>query len=349
MRNCLKDPIGIRQNRVYKLNKFIEIKSGRKSMKSNVLKLNRTGLKFLFSLLITFLLFFGTTVSSANAKVIDWEVKPEIPKSGDTLVISGLASPEEDVEISISFEKTVPVYMKEYTYEFENIEFLNFNNLFTLRAEGVENLEVKMKMILSKTESNWAEEGTAIVSYSDVSPGEYKVRVEGTAEDGSSGVNLKVTTVQKLKAGKDGRFNYIYRTESVPSGKLEIRLGDSKREIVFGSKEKAPVLQDFPASSKIQVSEDRNTSEPAALIGKESDQDQMDRRDEEKRSIYLAESSWDENNTVSATAGEVPPKETAEEQKNQVQENQITNLFCLLAGVLAGSGCLLVIRRKKQK
>src|SRR5512133_2998657 len=210
---------------------------GRQPMKSKVLKLNRTGLKLLFCLLITFLLFFGTTVSSANAKVTEWEVSPEIPKSGDMLVISGLAAPEEEVEVSISFEKTVPVYMKKYTYEFENIEFLNFNNLFTLRAEGVENLEVKMKMILSKTESTWAEEGTAIVSYSEVSPGEYKVRVEGMAEDGASDVNLKITTIQKLKAGKNGRFNYIYRTESVPSGKLEIILGDSKREIVFDSKE----------------------------------------------------------------------------------------------------------------
>jgi hypothetical protein len=240
--------------------------------------------------------------------------------------------------------------MKEYTYELENIEFLNFNNLFTVRAEGVESLKVKMKMILSKTESAWAEEGTAIVSYSGVSPGAYKVRVEGTAEDGASGVNLEVTTVQKLKAGKDGRFSYIYRTESVPSGKLEIRLGDSKREIEFGSKGKAPVLQDVPASSKVQVSEDRNTSQPVALTGKESaDQDQMYRGDEEKRSIYLTESSWDENNTVSATAGEVPPKEPAKEQKNQSQENQVTNLFCLLAGVLGGSGCLLVIRRKQKK
>jgi len=322
-------------------------------MKSNVLKLNRIGLKLLFCLLITFLLFFGTTVSSANAKVIDWEVTPEIPKSGDTLVISGLASPEEEVEISISFEKIVPVYMKEYTYELENIEFLNFNNLFTIRAEGVESLKVKMKMILSKTESTWAEEGTAIVSYSGVSPGAYKVRVEGTAEDGASGVNLEVTTVQKLKAGKDGRFSYIYRTESVPSGKLEIKLGDSRREIEFGSKGKAPVLQDAPAYSKAQISgesEDRNTSELMALTGTESTgQGQMDRENEEKRSIYLTESSWDENNTVSATAGEVPPKEPAKEQKNKEQNRQVTNLFCLLAGVLGGSGCLLVIRRKQKK
>lgn len=322
-------------------------------MKPDVLKLNRIELKLLFCLLIIFFLFFGTAVSSANAKVTNWEVSPEIPKSGDMLVISGLASPDEEVEISISFEKTVPVYLKEYAYEFENIEIINFNNLFTVRAGGVENLKVKMKTILSKTESTWATEGIAAISYSGVSPGSYKVRVEGIAEDGASGVNLKITTVQKLKAGKDGKFNYMCRTESVPSGKLEVRVGNSEREIVFDSKGKAPILQDVPASSEVQISgesEERKTSELMALIGKEStNQESMDRENEEKRSIYLTESSWDENNTVAATAGEIPSKKPTKEQKNQEQDSQVTNLFYLLVGVLAGFGCLLVIRRKKKK
>ncbi|HII80341.1 MAG TPA: hypothetical protein HA261_08105 [Methanosarcina sp.] len=280
-------------------------------MKYNVLKLNRTGLKLLFCLLIVFLLLFGTVVSSANAKVTDWEVSPEIPKNGDTLVISGLASPEEEVEVSISFEKAVPVYMGEYSYEFENIEVLNFNNLFTVRAEGVENLKVKMKMVLSKTESAWADEGIATVSYSGVSPGEYKVRVEGVAEDGASVVNLRVTKVQKLKAGKDGKFNYIYQTESVPSGKLEIRLGNSERKITFDAKGNATVRQDVPASPQVQVSggpEDRKTSELMALTGTASaDQETVDREN----------------------------------------ENQVINFFYLLTGVLAGFGVLLVSGRKK--
>lgn len=280
-------------------------------MKYNVLKLNRTGLKLLFCLLIVFLLLFGTVVSSANAKVTDWEVSPEIPKNGDTLVISGIASPEEEVEVSISFEKAVPVYMGEYSYEFENIEVLNFNNLFTVRAEGVENLKVKMKMVLSKTESAWADEGIATVSYSGVSPGEYKVRVEGVAEDGASVVNLRVTKVQKLKAGKDGKFNYIYQTESVPSGKLEIRLGNSERKITFDAKGNATVRQDVPASPQVQVSggpEDRKTSELMALTGTASaDQETVDREN----------------------------------------ENQVINFFYLLTGVLAGFGVLLVSGRKK--
>ncbi|MPM09054.1 hypothetical protein SDC9_55370 [bioreactor metagenome] len=319
-------------------------------MKPDVLKLNRIELK-LFYLLITFFLFFGTAASSANAKVINWEISPEISKNGDMLIINGLASPEEEVEVSISFEKTVPVYLKEFTYEFENIEIINFNNLFTVRAEGVENLEVKMKTILSKTENTWADNGIATISCSEISPGKYKVRVEGMAEDEASSVNLRITTVQKLKAGEDGKFRFIYKTESFPSEKLEVRVGDLEREILLDSKEKVPVLMDVSASSEVQVSgdsEDRKTSKLMALTSDVSTgQGSTGREKEEKRSIYLTESSLDENNTMASTSGEVPSKEVAKEQKNQKPDHQITNLFYLFAGVLGGFGCLLVTRRKK--
>ncbi|TAH57537.1 MAG: hypothetical protein EWM52_11800, partial [Methanosarcina mazei] len=259
--------------------------------------------------------FLGCLAPSANAEVVGWEATPEDPGKGETIIISGLASPEEEVEVSISFEKTVPVYLGEYTYELENIEVLNFNNLLTIRTEGVESLKVKMKMVLSKTEAARAEDGTATVSFSGVSPGKYKIRVEGAAEDGASGVNLKVTSVQKLRAGKDGKFNYIYRTESVPSGKLEVRVGNSEREIILDAKGKTP--------------------EP------------VNTENEEKRSIYLAESSWDEDNSEAAIAGEVPSKGLEKEQKKEGHYNQASNFFYLLAGALAGFGCLKVIRRKK--
>lgn len=325
-------------------------------MKSLMLKPNRAGLKPLFCLLIILILFLGATATPAAAKVTHWEVSPENPKIGDTLIISGLATPEEEVEISVSFEKTVPVYLREYTYEFENIEILNFKNLFTVRAEGVESLKVKMKMVLSKTESAWADGGIATVYYSGVSPGEYRVRVDGMAEDGASGVNLKVTTVQKLNAGKDGKFSYRYSTGSVPSGKLEIKLGNSEREIIFDAKGNTPVPHASPASSQVQASgepEKRKTSELMALAGKEStDTELTDRENEEKGSIYLTESSWDEDNTMAATAGEVPSKESAKEQEIQEREiqeheNHAINFFYLLAGILAGFGILLAVRKKK--
>lgn len=107
-------------------------------------------------------------------------------------------------------------------------------------------------------------------------------------------------------------------------------------------------MQDVSASSEVQISEERKTSELMALEDETStDQESMDRENEGKRSVYMTESSWDENDTVAATDREIPSKEPATEQKNQEQDSQVTNLFYLLAGVLAGFGCILVIRRKK--
>jgi hypothetical protein len=318
-------------------------------MRYIMLKPSNAGQKTLLCLLIIIILFFGTTASPVAASVTGWEVKPENPKIGDTLIISGLASPEEEVEVSVSFKKTVPVYLREYTYEFEDIEILNFNNLITVRAEGVESLKVKMKMVLSKTESAWAEDGVATVTHSGVSPGKYRVRVDGMAENGASGVNLKVTTIQKLNAGKDGKFSYRHSTESVPSGKLEIKLGNSEREIIFDGKGNAPVLQASSDSYQVQTSGEpgeRKTSKSMALAGKSStDSEIADRENEERRSIYLTESSWDEETT--ATAGEVPSKESAEGQEIQEHVNQAINFSYLPAGILAGFGILLAVRRKK--
>jgi len=313
-------------------------------MKSMMLKPNRAGPDLLFCLLIILTLFLGVTAFTATAKVTDWELSPENPKIGDTLIISGIASPEEEVEISISFEKTVPVYLREYNYEFENVEILNFNNLFTVRAEGIESLKVKMKMILSKTESSRADDGIAVVSYSGVSPGTYKVRVDGIAEEGASSVNLKVITVQRLNAGTDGKFSYRYNTGSVPSRKFKIKVGNSKKEITFNANGNSPALQ----AQASEDSEDRKTSELTALAGEESIYKELtDSKNEDKCSIQLTASSWDEDTATATAAGEIPSKDSAKESSIQEYKNQIFSFFYLPAGIVTGVGILLIFRRKK--
>ena len=57
------------------------------------------------SLLILVLL----SISPAAASVNNWDFSPKNPVSGDTLNIKGNASPGEKVDISVNFEKTVPV------------------------------------------------------------------------------------------------------------------------------------------------------------------------------------------------------------------------------------------------
>ena len=126
---------------------------------------------------------------------------------------------------------------------------------------------------------------------------------------------------------------------------------NSEREIIFDTKRNTPVLQAPSASSRVQASgeaEERKTSEPMALAGKEStDTELADRENEETNSVYLTESSGNEDTTMAATAGDVPSKESAKEQEIQEHENKAINLFYVLAGVLAVFGGFRVIKKKR--
>ena len=93
-------------------------------------------------LLVLLLIFLGLIIQPAAGEVSGWEVIPENPAIGDGLKIRGNAEPGEEVGILVSFEKTVPVYLREYSYELDGIEILDFNNQVTVRAEGVEDLNV---------------------------------------------------------------------------------------------------------------------------------------------------------------------------------------------------------------
>jgi len=306
-------------------------------MEVTIFNLNRREVKTGFCLLVTISLFLGTTAFPATASVTTWEISPQNPNVGDTLIISGLASPEEEIGISISFDKTVPVYLRKYTYEFDNIEVLNFNSFFTVRAEGVENLNMRTKIFLPKIKSARAENGLATVSSSGLPPGEYKVRVRGIAEDGVSVVKLKMTSLQKLNSGEDGKFSYRYDTESIHSEVLKIKIGDTEKQVTLKPKINKLPLQP-PALSEPQIlSMDPETSGAEVLTSTSH---------EEEGKIYLAQRPRNEDSSLQDTVGELASKESIMENRIQEQHNKI-NFFYLLAGVLVGTGFYLSIQRER--
>lgn len=308
---------------------------GRKYMGVTGFNLKRSKMKTRFGLPVTIFLFLGIIAFPAAANVTAWEISPQNPNVGDTLIISGTASPEEEVGISISFDKTVPVYLRKYTYEFDNIEVLNFNSFFTVRAEGVEKLNMKTKIFLPKIKSARAENGLATISSSGLPPGEYKVRVKGIAEDGVSVVKLKITSLQKLNSGEDGKFGYRYNTESIPSEVLKIKIGDTEKQVTLKPKINKLSLQP-PALSEPQIlSLNPETSEVEVLTSTSHG---------EEGKIYLAQRPRNEDSSLQDTAGEFVSKESIIENRIQEQNNKI-NFFYLLAGVLVGTGFYLSIRR----
>ncbi|MCO5383137.1 MAG: hypothetical protein NHB15_14565 [Methanosarcina barkeri] len=76
-------------------------------------------------------------ISPAAASVNNWEFSPQEPVSGDTLRIKGSASPEEKIDVFVTFEKTVPVSGGEFEYVLEDVKIpRGLNNLFKVEARG---------------------------------------------------------------------------------------------------------------------------------------------------------------------------------------------------------------------
>lgn len=209
-----------------------------------------------FSVLILALL----TILPAAAAVDSWEISPENPTLGDTLRIKGSASPEEEVEIQVSFEKDVQASGGEYEYILEDVKIPDgFNNRFTVQASDARNLNVRVKMLIWITKSSEASGNVATVTQSSVPPGTYQIKMDGDAKNGDSTVNLKITAVQRIKADSGGDFSYSYNTKAVPPGDFKVSVGGTTRKVTL----KGKTLAITPAHplEEIETVTEKNSSE----------------------------------------------------------------------------------------
>ncbi|RXA21996.1 PKD domain-containing protein [Methanosarcina sp. MSH10X1] len=171
--------------------------------------------------------------------VIQWEFSSQEAVRGDILNVNGSASPGEKVHALVTFDKTIPVSNGKFEYILENVTIPEgLDNLFTVEASGVNNLNVRVKMVIWVTKSSVASGGNATVSQSNVPAGTYTIKIDGNATEGISDVNLKIKASQGLKADSNGNFTFSYNTEAVPAGNFEVKIGDITKEITL----REPVL-----------------------------------------------------------------------------------------------------------
>ncbi|WP_440953848.1 hypothetical protein ACSAZK_09060 [Methanosarcina sp. Mfa9] len=227
----------------------------------------QAALTALLSILVLALL----TVSPAGAAVSAWEISPENPVLGDTLRIKGTASPEEEIDVTVTFEQKAPVSGGKYEYILEDVEIPEgFDNTFTVRASGVEDLNVRVKILVWITISSEASGGDATVSQSRVPPGTYMIRIDGNAESGASTTDLKITARQRIKADSEGDFSYSYNTKAVPPGDFEIKVGGSTKTISLDSEPARVPTPALPAAQATPAAE----PEPEASETREEPQEQ---------------------------------------------------------------------------
>ena len=304
------------------------------------------------------------SISPAVAAVSGWEFSPQEPVSGDILNIQGSASPEEDIDAFVTFEKTIFVSGEKFEYILEDVKIPEgMNNRFTVEATGAKNLNVRVKMVVWVTKSSEASGDTAIVSQSSVPSGTYRIKIDGGTGEGVSKVKLKITAFQGLKADSNGKFTYSYSTKSIPSGNFDIKVGGITKTVTIKSEENSGSTSDSPSDSS-----STDTSSKGSTSSDSSFKDSSSEKSSSSSSIPTNSSSADVESPVNLDNSEVIKEEGTSEVINQDEElvfkenktqlsgkstqasessGQSTDKLYLLAGMGAGLLILIIYSRKK--
>ncbi len=284
--------------------------------------------------LLSILVFALLTVSPAGAAVSAWEISPENPVVGDTLRIKGTASPEEEIDVTVTFEQNAPVSGGKYEYILEDVEIPDgFDNTFTVRASGVEDLNVRVKILIWITISSEASGGDATVSQSRVPPGTYMIRIDGNAESGASTTDLKITARQRIKADSEGDFSYSYNTKAVPPGDFEIKVGGSTKTISLDSE---PARVPTPALPAAQAT-------PAAEQEPEQEEPPETREEPLGQEITPGESG-DAGNLETHVPGYEAPKPAVPRETGFLLDKSY-----VLGGIGASALALIIISKRNGK
>lgn len=180
-------------------------------------------------------IFRGGPIHQATASVVDWDILPENPVLGDALEIKGKATPDENIGVSVSFERIADVSDGEYVYELDNVNIPKGSNSFTIEGRGVENLNFTVKMFVDLVKNIEASAGVAVFSDSNVPSGNYDIRIDGRALEGVSTVSISMTASNVIPVGSDGNFSYIYETGFLPEGEFVIDVAGTSKKIILVS------------------------------------------------------------------------------------------------------------------
>jgi hypothetical protein len=304
-------------------------------------------------------------ISPSAASVNNWEFSPQNPVPGDTLDVKGSASPGEDIDLFVIFEKTAPVSEGKFEYILDGVKIPGgFNNFFTVESRGAKDLNVRVKMLIWMTKSSGASGDTATVSQSRVPPGTYTIKIDGDAKEGASDVKLKITAFQGIEADSKGDFSYSYDTNAVPPGDFKVRVGGITKTVTIKSEGMSGELSGSVVDSTSSGSSSANTSSSTSATSKTPEENAASKAltpDENSRGGNANSSIKPES---SRTSGEdnvskvLTPDENPEKNNTKVQPSKespqksgtsqfFLDKFYLLAGLGAAILILIIYSRKK--
>lgn len=228
------------------------------------------------SILLTLLLSVGW----AAAAVTDLQISPKDPYVGDSVTISGTASPNEVLSASVIFVQNAAVSNGEYKYDPGKVSIPKGTTSSIITVDGAKDLTISTKILgIDLYRTLEASAGTATMSMSNIPKGRYDLVISGKAE-GTDPVQVIMTANINIQADKKGRFKYSYKTNYVPAGEFTIDIGDQTRVVTLSpetgkkkgegsGKGEAKVLDtqtqpELPLASLPDVSPENNVTEQMA-------------------------------------------------------------------------------------
>jgi hypothetical protein len=163
-----------------------------------------------------------------------FDITPQNPGLGDELVITGSASPGDEVRLRSSFEMDLPVENGKFEYVAKDIEVPQKPNRFSVVAKNVDSLSVGVKMGIWVTMPVSVKNGVASVSKSDVPPGRYTLKMFGEAVPGANTVSITVNAETAVQADSTGEYELVLDTSGVTEGEYKIRVDGEEKVIAIG-------------------------------------------------------------------------------------------------------------------
>jgi hypothetical protein len=172
-------------------------------------------------------------ITSTSAELTDLQVSPAVVVQGEQLAISGMASPDEEVWLNLSFELVLPVSEGNYSREFYGLDFPQGKKSFSVTVRNIKNIRVELYPVFGiRFEYPLdgplnATAGIATISISFPATidgttiniaGEKDVLVYGEALMGATSVKLEFNMSICVTADSNGYFELNLSTKGVPVG-----------------------------------------------------------------------------------------------------------------------------------
>ena len=202
------------------------------------------------------IILFGILISPIYA-VSDIEISPSNPVVGDTITLTGKASPNEAINCQAWFEITPSIISLPW-YVMNDVDIPTTPNTFKIIGENVGKLymDVNMGIWITKR-ANADSNGIATVSKSNVPEGTYDMTIGGTIKDQSKPVKLKIIASTTINADENGNFKYAYKTNNIPEGTtIYLSVGGVNKEIIIKGDTPAP-----PAPSVVDTTNTTNNTD----------------------------------------------------------------------------------------